>query len=121
MTRLLTDAKGTRIVAAEAEFRDRTIRITANQFVVSAGAVNTAALLLRSADERNPDGLGNSSGLLGRNYMVHNSTFFMGVNPSEEHDRVAEDAGNQRLVRRGPNNSTRSAICRCSANCRPRM
>ncbi len=49
--------------------------------MVSAGAVNTAALLLRSADERNPDGLGNSSGLLGRNYMVHNSTFFMGVNP----------------------------------------
>lgn len=81
VTRLLTDAKGTRIVAAEAEFRGRTIRITANQFVVSAGAVNTAALLLRSADERNPDGLGNSSGLLGRNYMVHNSTFFMGVNP----------------------------------------
>jgi choline dehydrogenase-like flavoprotein len=79
--RLLTDAKGTRIIAAEAEFRGRKIRITANQFVVSAGAVNTAALLLRSGGERNPDGLGNSSGLLGRNYMVHNSTFFMGVNP----------------------------------------
>ncbi|MFC9553055.1 FAD-dependent oxidoreductase [Rhodococcus sp. NPDC056960] len=81
VTRLLTDPTGSRIVAAEAAFRGRTLRIVANQFVVSAGAVNSAALLLRSANEQNPNGLGNSSGLLGRNYMVHNSTFFMGLNP----------------------------------------
>ena len=50
-------------------------------FVVSGGAVNSAALLLRSVADPHPNGLGNSSGPLGRNYMVHNSTFFMGVNP----------------------------------------
>ena len=43
--------------------------------------MNSAALLLRSFSDQHPNGLGNSSGLLGRNYMVHNSTFFMAVDP----------------------------------------
>jgi len=38
-------------------------------------------LLLRSVGDQHPYGLGNSSGLLGRNYMVHNSTFFVAVDP----------------------------------------
>jgi choline dehydrogenase-like flavoprotein len=40
--------------------------------VVSAGATNTAKLLLRSTSERHPDGLANGSGQVGRNYMFHN-------------------------------------------------
>lgn len=54
--------------------------------VVSAGAVNSAVLLLSSADAKHPQGLANSSGLLGRNYMAHNSTFLMGINPLERND-----------------------------------
>lgn len=81
VTRLITAADGRTVVAAEAEVHGRTIRIEAKQFVVSAGAVNTAAVLLHSATDQHPDGLGNSSGLLGRNYMVHNSTFFIGIDP----------------------------------------
>jgi choline dehydrogenase-like flavoprotein len=60
--------------------------IEAKIFVVSGGAVNSTALLLRSVSDRHPNGLGNSSGLLGRNYMVHNSTFFLAVNPSRRND-----------------------------------
>lgn len=86
VTKLLTAADGHTVVAAEAELRGRTIRIEAAQFVVAAGAVNSAALLLRSATDRHPDGLGNSSGLLGRNYMVHNSTFFVGLDPRRRND-----------------------------------
>jgi choline dehydrogenase-like flavoprotein len=41
-----------------------TVRFTA-ELVVSAGAVNSAALLLRSADDQHPDGLANSSGVVG--------------------------------------------------------
>lgn len=48
--------------------------------------MNSAALLLRSATKDQPRGVGNSSGLLGRNYMVHNSTFFIGVNPLRVND-----------------------------------
>lgn len=81
ITRLITSPDGRKVVAAEARHAGRTVRISAKSFAVAGGAVNSAALLLRSADDAHPRGLGNSSGLLGRNYMVHNSTFFMGVNP----------------------------------------
>lgn len=81
VTRLLTSADGRRIVAAEARHAGRIVRITAARVVVSAGAVNSTALLLRSATRAQPTGLANSSDLLGRNYMVHNSTFFVGVDP----------------------------------------
>jgi choline dehydrogenase-like flavoprotein len=39
--------------------------------VVSCGAVNSAALLLRSAGDQHPDGLANASGVVGRHYMAH--------------------------------------------------
>ena len=40
---------------------------------LSAGATNSAKILLRSATDRHPDGLANGSGQVGRNYMFHNS------------------------------------------------
>ncbi|MET0432054.1 MAG: GMC family oxidoreductase [Hyphomicrobium sp.] len=43
-----------------------TFTIRANVFVVAAGALETARVLLNSHDETNPDGLANSSGLVGR-------------------------------------------------------
>ena len=39
--------------------------------VVSCGAVNSAALLLRSANDAHPRGLANSSDVVGRHYMAH--------------------------------------------------
>ena len=86
VTWLHTSPDGRQVTTAEARVGDTTVRIEAKTFVVSGGAVNSAALLLRSANEQHPRGLGNSSGLLGRNYMVHNSTFFIGVNPFRRND-----------------------------------
>jgi choline dehydrogenase-like flavoprotein len=45
----------------------------ADVVVVSAGAANSARILLRSASDRHPAGLANGSGQVGRNYMFHNS------------------------------------------------
>ena len=50
--------------------------------VVSCGAINSAALLLRSANERHPDGLANRSGLVGRNYMAHDGAVLLAVSPT---------------------------------------
>ncbi len=47
--------------------------------VVSAGAANSAALLLRSANDRHPDGLANSSGVVGRHYMHHNNSAIVAI------------------------------------------
>jgi choline dehydrogenase-like flavoprotein len=44
---------------------------SASLVVVSCGAINSAALLLRSASDKHPRGLSNSSDIVGRHYMGH--------------------------------------------------
>jgi choline dehydrogenase-like flavoprotein len=56
--------------------------------VVSCGAVQSAALLLRSASDHHPDGLANSSGLVGRRYMAHLATMLQGLDPTRTNDTV---------------------------------
>jgi choline dehydrogenase-like flavoprotein len=84
--RLHTNTEGGAVTVAEVDVAGRAVTIEAKTFVVSGGAVNSAALLLRSVSAQHPNGLGNSSGLLGRNYMVHNSTFFLAVNLARRND-----------------------------------
>lgn len=79
--RLLTDGSGRRIVAAEVLEDGVRRRITAGLFVLSAGAINSAALLLRSANARHPRGLANGSDVVGRHYMTHNTTALMAWHP----------------------------------------
>ncbi|TCM70643.1 GMC family oxidoreductase [Rhizobium sp. BK068] len=50
--------------------------------ILSAGAVQSAVLLLRSADMRHPNGLANSSNQVGRNFMNHNSSAVIAVSPT---------------------------------------
>jgi choline dehydrogenase-like flavoprotein len=80
--RLVTDAGGRRVIAAEVDQGGAVQTIAGELFISSAGAVNSAALLLRSANARHPNGLGNNgSDQLGRNYMAHNNTAMMAIHP----------------------------------------
>jgi choline dehydrogenase-like flavoprotein len=79
--RLLTDAAGTRVTGVEVRVRGERTLVTADVVVLSAGAANSAALLLGSRTDRHPDGLANSSGLVGRNYMAHTSTMMEALHP----------------------------------------
>jgi choline dehydrogenase-like flavoprotein len=79
--RLITDRSGKKIAEVEIERQGETVRVRAETFIVSCGAVNSSALLLRSACTAHPDGLANSSGLVGRHYMVHNNTALMAIDP----------------------------------------
>ena len=56
-------------------------RLTAATFVVAAGAVQTAALLLRSANDNCPTGLANRSDQVGRNFMNHNCSAVLAMHP----------------------------------------
>lgn len=47
--------------------------------VVACGALSSALLLLRSANDDHPNGLANGSGLVGRNYMRHNQSVLMAL------------------------------------------
>jgi len=79
--RLVTDDTGRRVVAAEVVEAGERRAIRAELFVLSAGAINSAALLLRSANARHPRGLANGSDAVGRHYMTHNTTAMMAVHP----------------------------------------
>lgn len=79
--RILTDDSGKRAVAVEVERMGERLTVSADRVIVSCGAVNSAILLLRSRNSRHPQGLANSSGQLGRNYMMHNNTALTAVAP----------------------------------------
>jgi choline dehydrogenase-like flavoprotein len=86
--RLVTDPSGKRIEAVEVERNGASCRVEAPLVIVSCGAVNSAALLLRSANARHPDGLANSSGLVGRRYMAHLATMMQGFHPFRRNETV---------------------------------
>jgi choline dehydrogenase-like flavoprotein len=61
--------------------------------VVSAGAANSAKLLLASADDRHPHGLANGSDQVGRNYVYHNSRAFLAVSTDANDTRFQKTLG----------------------------
>jgi choline dehydrogenase-like flavoprotein len=86
--RLITDPSGRRIESVEVDRAGTVTRVSAPVFIVSCGAVNSAALLLRSSSDKHPDGLANSSGLAGRRYMAHLATMMQGFHPFRKNDTV---------------------------------
>jgi choline dehydrogenase-like flavoprotein len=106
VTRLETDAAGRRVTVAHATSRGNPVRIRGGRFVVAAGAVNTAALLLRSASDTHPQGLANSSDQVGRNYMAHVTTFLLAVDALHTNkDVYTKTLGINDWYAAGPTNS----------------
>jgi choline dehydrogenase-like flavoprotein len=79
VTHLHTDASGRRVTKITVERAGATEEYSADIVVASCGAINSAALLLRSANEKHPDGLANSSGVVGRHYMGHVNSVLMAI------------------------------------------
>lgn len=77
--RLLTDASGRRVTKLVCTRDGERIEIEADVVVVSCGAINSAALLLRSASDRHPRGLANGSDVVGRHYMGHINSVLMAL------------------------------------------
>lgn len=80
VTRLIAGADG-RIAAVELRRGGVTQQVAAPLVVLAAGAINSALILLRSADAAHPNGLANRSGVVGRYLMNHHLTGLMGVMP----------------------------------------
>lgn len=68
---LETDATGRLVTTVVVEREGAEERYAGDVVVVSCGAINSAALLLRSRNDRHPRGLANSSDVVGRHYMGH--------------------------------------------------
>lgn len=71
--KLNTDESGKVVTEVIANVNGKPENFKGKIVVVSCGASNSAKLLLRSANEKHPNGLANGSDQVGRNYMFHNS------------------------------------------------
>jgi choline dehydrogenase-like flavoprotein len=79
VTRLHTNASGRTVTRVSVEREGRNEDYSADVVVVACGAINSAALLLRSANEQHPNGLANSSDTVGRHYMGHVNSVLMAI------------------------------------------
>ena len=77
--KLETSYSGREVTGVVVEHEGKVDRFSADINVVSCGAINSAALLLRSANERDPNGLANSSDVVGRHYMGHTNSVLMAI------------------------------------------
>ena len=77
--RLDTSASGREVTSVMVGQNGATARFSADIVVTSCGAINSAALLLRSANDKHPRGLANGSDVVGRHYMGHVNSILMAV------------------------------------------
>ena len=77
--RLETSSTGREVTRVVVTRDGKTESYSAGIVVVACGAINSAALLLRSANEKHPRGLANSSDVVGRHYMGHVNSVLMAI------------------------------------------
>jgi choline dehydrogenase-like flavoprotein len=80
---LKTDPAGTTVTEVVVGRGSESERYRADVVVVACGAANTARLLLRSANDKHPNGLANGSDQVGRNYMFHASQAVLALSRDE--------------------------------------
>src|SRR6266496_1995111 len=80
--RLLTSASGREVTGVAVERNGSEEVFSSDIVVASCGAINSAALLLRSASDRHPNGLANGSGVVGRHYMGHVNSVLLAISKS---------------------------------------
>ena len=77
--RLETDSSGRRVSKVIVERNGDIDELSGDLVVVSCGAINSSALLLRSFNDKHPNGLANSSDVVGRHYMSHNKSAMLAI------------------------------------------
>jgi choline dehydrogenase-like flavoprotein len=93
--RLLTNAAGTSVTAVEVQHADSSALATYEGSVVAvcAGAVNSAVLLLQSANDKHPNGLANGSDQVGRNFMYHQADALLALSTLSNGDSYMKTWG----------------------------
>lgn len=84
--RIVASRGGSRVDHLVVETPDGVREIRGDRYLLAAGAVNSAALLLASTGDGHPDGLANASGLVGRNFMMHNNAHIAAVDLNRRND-----------------------------------
>ena len=93
VSKLTTDGGGGRISGVVVTQGDQELTFAADIVVVACGALSSALLMLRSANDDHPQGLANSSGLVGRNYMRHNNATILAISRTPNPTRFQKTLG----------------------------
>jgi choline dehydrogenase-like flavoprotein len=91
--RLETDPSGASVTGVVVERNGLEETYRGDIVVVSCGAANSAALLLKSASERHPNGLANSSDVVGRHYMAHINSGVIAVSQAPNETKFQKTLG----------------------------
>ncbi|HRK34311.1 MAG TPA: GMC family oxidoreductase [Candidatus Hydrogenedentes bacterium] len=91
--RLETDASGKSITKVIVRQNGKIESISASIVVSACGAINSAALLLRSANATHPNGLANGSDQVGRNYMCHVNSMYLALSRHRNETRFNKTFG----------------------------
>ncbi len=103
--RLLTNSTGTAVTDVEVLHADsnQTARYSAGIFALCAGAINSAVVLLQSANDKHPRGLANnSSDQVGRNFMVHQADALLAITTDTNTDSYTKTWGTNDFYLRDP-------------------
>lgn len=93
VVKLTTNASGNAVTQVVVERNGETETYQGGIVVLSAGAANSAKLLLQSANDKHPNGLANGSDLVGRNYMFHNSVAVLAISKDENPTKFQKTLG----------------------------
>lgn len=77
----------------------------ADLFCLCAGAVNSAVVLLASANEKHPGGLANSSDQVGRNFMYHQADALLAISTDRNEDAYTKTWGTNDFYLKDPDPS----------------
>jgi choline dehydrogenase-like flavoprotein len=92
-TRLQVDRAGSSVTEVVVEHAGNQESFSADVFVVACGAVNSAALLLRSVSDKHISGLANSSGVVGRHYMCHLNSAVIAISRAPNQTKFQKTLG----------------------------
>lgn len=94
VSRLHTDPSGRRVIGADYyDIKGELQRIDAKLVIIAGYAIQTPRLLLNSATDKHPNGLGNASGLVGRYLNMHWISPVFGMYPEETDNYLGRSGG----------------------------
>jgi len=96
VTRLLTNSTGTAVTEVEVVHSGEdksTATYGGGLFALCAGAINSAVILLASANDKHPQGLANFSDQVGRNFMYHQADALLAIGRERNEDSYTKTWG----------------------------
>ncbi|MDB2385139.1 GMC family oxidoreductase [Polaribacter sp.] len=90
VTKLITNDSGDKITKVAVSINGEHTFLESEIVIVACGAINSAALLLKSKNEKHPNGLANGSDVVGRYYMCHNNSAMVALSKTPNHTKFGK-------------------------------